>query len=99
MEARAISTDINLDIAGLRAEAAQRGKPEVLAADNNCLLIAHLTTIHDIHIAIMSETMFAKAILSNLDKRPIKLGSDHVSDPRKYPAQSPVSLSSVASSA
>lgn len=38
----------------------------------------------------MSETMFAKAIMAGLDKRPSRLASDHVSDPRKYPAQTPV---------
>lgn len=41
-------------------------------------------------IFIMSETMFAKALMSGLEKRPSRLSSDHVSDPRKYPAQAPV---------
>ena len=40
----------------------------------------------------MSEVTFAKSFLATLDKRPIKLPADHVSDPRKYPSQSPVSL-------
>ena len=39
----------------------------------------------------MSEVTFAKSFLSTLDKRPIKLPADHVSDPKKYPNQSPVS--------
>jgi len=38
----------------------------------------------------MSEVTFAKSFLATLDKRPIKLTADHVSDPRKYPGQSPV---------
>lgn len=40
----------------------------------------------------MSETMFAKALMSGLEKRPSRLSSDHVSDPRKYPAQAPVCI-------
>lgn len=40
----------------------------------------------------MSETMFAQALMSGLEKRPTRLSSDHVSDPRKYPAQAPVSI-------
>lgn len=40
----------------------------------------------------MSEVTFAKTFLSSLDKRPIKLPADHVSDPKKYPNQSPVCL-------
>lgn len=39
---------------------------------------------------IMSEVTFAKSFLATIDKRPIKLPADHVSDPRKYPNQSPV---------
>ena len=38
----------------------------------------------------MSEVTFAKSFLATLDKRPIKLAADHVSDPRKYSGQSPV---------
>jgi hypothetical protein len=41
---------------------------------------------------IMSETMFAQALMSGLEKRPTRLSSDHVSDARKYPAQAPVSI-------
>ncbi|KAK3676361.1 hypothetical protein LTR78_003636 [Recurvomyces mirabilis] len=40
----------------------------------------------------MSEVTFAKTFLATLDKRPIKLPADHVSDPRKYPGQSPFVL-------
>ncbi|QIW98645.1 hypothetical protein AMS68_004163 [Peltaster fructicola] len=40
----------------------------------------------------MSEVTFAKAFLTTLDKKPIKLPADHVSDPRKYPNQSPFTL-------
>ncbi|OQO03719.1 hypothetical protein B0A48_10384 [Cryoendolithus antarcticus] len=40
----------------------------------------------------MSEVTFAKSFLSQLDKKPIKLPSDHVSDPRQYPNQSPFTL-------
>ena len=40
----------------------------------------------------MSEVTFAKTFLATLDKKPIKLAADHVSDPRKYPNQSPVSI-------
>ncbi|KAI5211056.1 hypothetical protein AUEXF2481DRAFT_656600 [Aureobasidium subglaciale EXF-2481] len=40
----------------------------------------------------MSETMFAQALMSGLEKRPSRLSSDHVSDPRKYPAQAPYTL-------
>ncbi|PHH81627.1 hypothetical protein CDD82_320 [Ophiocordyceps australis] len=35
----------------------------------------------------MAESTFARAFLSSLDARPIKLSADHVEDPRKYPAQ------------
>ena len=38
----------------------------------------------------MSETMFAKVFLGSLDRKPVKLGSDYISDPKQYPAQSPV---------
>lgn len=38
----------------------------------------------------MSEVTFAKSFLATLDKRPIKLPADHVSDPHKFPHQSPV---------
>ena len=38
----------------------------------------------------MSEVNFAKVFLSTLDKKPIKLPADHVSDPKQYPNQSPV---------
>jgi hypothetical protein len=41
---------------------------------------------------IMSETMFAQALMSGLEKRPTRLSSDHVSDARKYPAQAPVRI-------
>ncbi|KJX92134.1 hypothetical protein TI39_contig5910g00008 [Zymoseptoria brevis] len=37
----------------------------------------------------MSEVTFAKQFLATLDKRPIKLPADHISDPRQYPNQSP----------
>jgi len=40
----------------------------------------------------MSEVSFAKSFLAPLDKRAIKLPADHVSDAKKYPAQSPVSI-------
>ncbi|KAK3717285.1 hypothetical protein LTR37_005994 [Vermiconidia calcicola] len=40
----------------------------------------------------MSEVTFAKSFLATLDKRPIKLPADHVSDPRKYLNQSPMIL-------
>ncbi|KAK5109453.1 hypothetical protein LTR62_007013 [Meristemomyces frigidus] len=40
----------------------------------------------------MSEVTFAKTFLATLDKKPIKLPADHVSDPRKYAAQSPFVL-------
>ncbi|CAK4033008.1 hypothetical protein CB0940_09316 [Lecanosticta acicola] len=40
----------------------------------------------------MSEVTFAKSFLATLDKKPIKLPADHVSDPRKYPNQSPYIL-------
>ncbi|KAI9835636.1 MAG: hypothetical protein M1837_003694 [Sclerophora amabilis] len=36
----------------------------------------------------MSELTFTKQFLTVLDSRPVKLPSDHVEDPRKYPAQS-----------
>jgi len=39
-----------------------------------------------------SEVSFAKSFLQTLDKKPIKLPADHVSDARKYPAQSPFIL-------
>ena len=41
----------------------------------------------------MSEITFAKSFLATLDRKSVKLGSDHVSDPKKYPSQSPVSSS------
>ncbi|GAB7342546.1 hypothetical protein MBLNU457_g0724t2 [Dothideomycetes sp. NU457] len=40
----------------------------------------------------MSEVQFAKSFMSVLDRRAVKLGSDFVSDPKKYPAQSPYIL-------
>ncbi|EME81773.1 uncharacterized protein MYCFIDRAFT_139148 [Pseudocercospora fijiensis CIRAD86] len=40
----------------------------------------------------MSEVTFAKSFLATLDKKAIKLPADHVSDPRKYPNQSPYTL-------
>ncbi|KAF4551594.1 Hypothetical protein D9617_13g100950 [Elsinoe fawcettii] len=40
----------------------------------------------------MAEVQFAKSFLSTLDRRPIKLSSDFVSDPKKYPSQSPYIL-------
>ncbi|KAF2208763.1 hypothetical protein CERZMDRAFT_48744 [Cercospora zeae-maydis SCOH1-5] len=40
----------------------------------------------------MSEVTFAKSFLATIDKRAIKLPADHVSDPRKYPNQSPYIL-------
>ncbi|KAL2358091.1 cell-cycle control medial ring component [Cryomyces antarcticus] len=36
----------------------------------------------------MTEISFAKSFLSALDSRPVKLSSDHVSDPKKHPSQS-----------
>jgi len=39
----------------------------------------------------MSEDSFARAFLTSIERKPIRLSSDHVSDPKKYPAQSPVS--------
>ncbi|KAF2203716.1 hypothetical protein GQ43DRAFT_478819 [Delitschia confertaspora ATCC 74209] len=35
----------------------------------------------------MGEVAFCKQFLTALDSRPIKLSSDHVADPRQYPAQ------------
>jgi len=43
----------------------------------------------------MSEVTFAKSFLSTLDKRPVKLPADHVSDPKQYANQSPVCRLSV----
>jgi hypothetical protein len=40
----------------------------------------------------MSEITFARQFLSALDSRAIKLSSDHVADPRSYPAQGAVRL-------
>ena len=40
----------------------------------------------------MSEVTFAKSFLATLDKKPIKLPGDHISDPRQYPNTSPVRL-------
>ncbi|KAI1095099.1 cell-cycle control medial ring component-domain-containing protein [Rostrohypoxylon terebratum] len=36
----------------------------------------------------MTEVAFAKSFLTALDSRPIKLSSDHVEDPKSYPARS-----------
>ncbi|KAI9763007.1 MAG: hypothetical protein M4579_000070 [Chaenotheca gracillima] len=36
----------------------------------------------------MAELQFAKQFLTVLDSRPVKIPSDHVEDPRRYPAQS-----------
>ena len=41
---------------------------------------------------IMSEVTFAKSFLSTLDKKPVKLAADHVSDPKQYANQSPVCI-------
>jgi len=38
----------------------------------------------------MSEVQFAKSFLASLDRKPVKLSSDYVADPKKYPSQSPV---------
>lgn len=46
-----------------------------------------------IPVAIMSETAFAKAFMSSMDRKPVRMSSDYVADPRKYPAQSPVCYS------
>ncbi|KAH0534077.1 hypothetical protein FGG08_007323 [Glutinoglossum americanum] len=35
----------------------------------------------------MTESSFAKQLLSALDSRPVVISSDHVEDPRKYPAR------------
>lgn len=43
----------------------------------------------------MSEVTFAKSFLSTLDKRPVKLPADHVSDPKQYANQSPVRCLSI----
>ncbi|KAF2715221.1 hypothetical protein K504DRAFT_457394 [Pleomassaria siparia CBS 279.74] len=40
----------------------------------------------------MSEVTFCKQFLSALDARPVKLSSDHIADPRQYPAQNPYTL-------
>ncbi|KAF2157938.1 hypothetical protein K461DRAFT_290200 [Myriangium duriaei CBS 260.36] len=40
----------------------------------------------------MAEVQFAKSYLATLDRRPVKLSSDFVSDPKKYPSQSPYTL-------
>ncbi|KAL1304448.1 hypothetical protein AAFC00_003444 [Neodothiora populina] len=40
----------------------------------------------------MSETNFARAFMSAMDRKPIRLNSDYISDPKKYPAQSPYIL-------
>ncbi|KAF2718667.1 hypothetical protein K431DRAFT_287401 [Polychaeton citri CBS 116435] len=40
----------------------------------------------------MSEVTFAKAFLTQLDRKPTKLPGDYVSDPRSYPSQSPYTL-------
>lgn len=42
--------------------------------------------------ATMAEVQFAKVFLATLDRRPVRLNSDFVSDPRKYPSQTPVCL-------
>jgi hypothetical protein len=36
----------------------------------------------------MTEISFARSFLSALDMRPVKLSSDHVTDPKSYPSQS-----------
>lgn len=40
----------------------------------------------------MSEVTFAKAFLTQLDRKPIRFPADYVSDPRTYPSQTPVSI-------
>lgn len=40
----------------------------------------------------MTEISFAKQFLTALDSRPLKLSSDHIADPRTYPAQSAYTL-------
>ncbi|KAF1981307.1 hypothetical protein K402DRAFT_342677 [Aulographum hederae CBS 113979] len=40
----------------------------------------------------MSELGFAKQYLTALDSRPVKLSSDHVADPKSYPAQAAYTL-------
>ncbi|KAF2811286.1 uncharacterized protein BDZ99DRAFT_570508 [Mytilinidion resinicola] len=40
----------------------------------------------------MSELVFAKQFLTALDSRPIKLSSDHIADPRSYPASNAYTL-------
>jgi ubiquitin-like protein 4 len=43
----------------------------------------------------MTELAFAKSFLTNLDGRPNKLSTDHIEDPRSYPARSAVCLPSI----
>jgi ubiquitin-like protein 4 len=42
--------------------------------------------------ADMTELSFARSFLSALDMRPVKLSSDHIADPKQYPAQAAVCL-------
>jgi len=43
-------------------------------------------------VTIMTELSFAKAFLSTLDSRPIKLQSDHVADPKTFEPKGPYTL-------
>lgn len=43
----------------------------------------------------MSEVQFVKTFLALLDRKAVKLSSDYVSDPRKYPAQTPVRVTRI----
>lgn len=58
----------------------------------NTLAFTEDTLFANFQREIMSEVSFAKGFLATLDKRPIKLPADHVSDPRKGSGQSPMIL-------
>jgi hypothetical protein len=64
-----------------------------LGSDSNCNYSGDLDKIAitlSSNMAGMTELAFARQFLTALDSRPIKLSSDHVADPKNYPAQGAV---------
>ncbi|PKS09711.1 hypothetical protein jhhlp_004332 [Lomentospora prolificans] len=45
-----------------------------------------------LHPTTMTELTFARAFLTALDSRPIKISSDHVEDPRSFPSNRPANI-------
>ncbi|KAK5125431.1 hypothetical protein LTR85_000540 [Meristemomyces frigidus] len=76
----------------LQAQATPAATHAPQPATSSCVTVTNDTLYAAFQREIMSEVSFAKTFLATLDKRPIKLPADHVSDPRKGNGQSPYIL-------